>query len=81
MKLIGSFVVIAVGLFLLCCLATIMGAAIGWVVGLFFSDVILGFLSRIGMDVDGIHLWEVGAALGFIGSFIKSTYNGNRSNG
>lgn len=73
MKAIGYLFIAAAALFLVCLLSTIFGAAVGWVVGLFFSDTILGFLSRIGMNVDSLSLWEVGATLGFIGSFFRAS--------
>lgn len=64
---------VAALLFFIAILSTVMGAAVGWVVGLFFADTIIGFLGRIGVNVDGLSMWQVGAALGFIGSFFKST--------
>lgn len=74
MKSIGYLAVSAAALFLLCLFSTIYGAAVGWVVGLFFADTILDFLSRIGMNIENLALWQVGAALGFIGSFFRSTH-------
>lgn len=73
MKTIGYLVVAAAALFLVCLLSTIFGAAVGWVVGLFFADTILDFLNRFGMNVENLPMWQVGAALGFIGSFFRST--------
>ncbi len=73
MKLFGGMVLVAVSFFLLCLMSSIFGAAIGWVVGLFFSDTILGFMGRVGIDVTELQMWEVGASLGFIGGFFKST--------
>jgi hypothetical protein len=54
-------------------LGVLFGAFSGWVVGLFFSETILGFLARVGVDVDGLALWQVGAAMGFLGGFLKTS--------
>ncbi len=77
MSVVLSMVVVICSLFFLCLVSTIFGAGIGWVVGLFFSEPILGFLNRASVDVNGLHMWQVGAALGFIGSFFKSTLTHN----
>jgi hypothetical protein len=79
MKLLVSLVLIAVMFFILCLMSTIFGAAIGWAVGLLFGDTILDFLSRIGMNVNGVEMYQVGAALGFIGSFFRSSQTVNRN--
>ena len=55
----------------------LLGAFSGWVVGLFFDETILGFLTRIGFDTAGFSMWQVGAALGFIGSFFKTPITTN----
>jgi len=47
------------------------GALSGWVAGLVFEEEILGFLTRIGVQTEGLTMWQFGAALGFIGSFFK----------
>ena len=53
---------------------TLMGALSGWIVGWFFSDTILTFFSVLaGTNIAGLQMWEVGAALGFIGGFFKTT--------
>lgn len=60
-------------LFVLC------GALSGWVAGLVFEAEILGFLARIGVNTDGLTMWQVGAALGFIGSFFKTSIPSSKS--
>lgn len=72
-KIIGGVAAIVASFFILCLVSSIFGAAAGWVVGLFFSDAILGFMNRLGIDVVGLRMWEVGASLGFIGGFFKSS--------
>lgn len=52
-------------------LGTLMGALAGWVVGLFFSETILGIFAVLGLK--GFTLWQIGAFLGFTGSFVRST--------
>lgn len=51
--------------------ATLMGAFSGWVVGWFFADTILPFFSYIFGAAHGFQMWEIGASLGFIGSFFR----------
>ena len=51
--------------------STLCGALVGWVVGWFFSTPILAFLSAIG--ITGFKMWEIGAVLGFVGSFFRSS--------
>ena len=58
--------------FFIILLTTLMGALVGWVVGLFFSETILGTLSRFGIDVVGLQMWQLGATLAFVGSFFKA---------
>lgn len=52
-------------------IGVLFGAFSGWVVGIFFHDTIIGFLTRAGFDVTGFALWQIGASLGFIGSFFR----------
>lgn len=72
-KVVGGSVFVASFIFLVPILGVLFGAFAGWVVGLFFAETILGFLSRMGMDIAGLAMWQVGAALGFIGGFFKAT--------
>lgn len=69
----SSAVTIVAVVFLVACLNTIMGAFAGWVVGLFFSNSILGTLARFGVDVADLQMWQLGAMLGFVGSSFKSS--------
>lgn len=50
---------------------TLMGAISGFIVGLFFSNPILLVLDAFGIDITNLALWQVGAALGFIGPFFR----------
>lgn len=58
------------GIFLLVLAGTLMGALAGWVVGLFFSETILGILGQIG--IHNISMWQFGAFMGFVGGFLKT---------
>lgn len=69
---IGAFLVVA-ALFFLIVFSTLMGAVAGWVVGLFFSDTILGTLQRFGINTLGLSMWQLGATLAFVGSFFKAS--------
>ena len=54
-------------------LGTLFGGIAGWIVGLFFTDTIMGTLNRIGVDTIGMTMWQLGATLGFISGFVKSS--------
>ena len=45
----------------------IVGLIFGWITGWFFADTILGILAQIG--ITGFSMWQIGAFLGFVGSF------------
>lgn len=66
-----AFGVVAL-VFFMVILTTLMGALAGWVVGIFFSDTILGTLQRFGVDVVGLQMWQLGATLAFVGAFFKA---------
>lgn len=51
----------------------LMGVVFGWVIGLFFGATILGILADLG--ISGYAMWQIGAFLGFVGSFFGSTTN------
>ena len=57
-------------LFSVVILATLFGWFAGWVVGLFFSDMLLPIFAAIGLK--GFTLAHIGAFLGFVGGFFKS---------
>ena len=52
-------------------LGTLMGALSGWIIGWFFSETILGFFTALG--VTGLKMWQIGASLGFIGGFFRTS--------
>lgn len=75
MNKIAALVIGAIGLGVLVLvmaplLGTLLGALTGWIVGWFFSETVLGFLAMLG--IKGMVMWEIGAALGFVGGFFKS---------
>lgn len=51
-------------------LNTLAGAFVGWVVGWFFTETILGIFAALGLK--GFAMWQIGAFLGFFGSFFKT---------
>lgn len=53
-------------------LYTVGGIVAGWIVGLFFEDMIFSVIARTGFDTAGLALWQLGGALGFVGGFFKS---------
>ena len=70
-KFLGVSFAIAGIMFLACILSTLLGALAGWVVGLFFEETILNFFAMLG--ISGLKMWQIGASLGFIGSFFNTT--------
>ena len=52
-------------------LSTVAGAFVGWLVGLFFDETILGIFACLG--ITGYKMWQIGAFLGFVGGFFHST--------
>ena len=66
----GAVFVFLMGLFFFVILGTFMGAFAGWIVGLVFSDSILGILDKFG--VHGVTMWQFGAFMGFVGGFLKT---------
>lgn len=51
--------------------STLIGAFVGWIVGCFFGEIILNFFADIG--IEGFTMWQLGASLGFIGSFFRTS--------
>lgn len=58
------------GNFLFVIFGTLLGAVAGWIVGLFFGETILGILAQMG--IHSITMWQFGAFMGFVGSFLKT---------
>lgn len=71
-KVIGGIVGVVVLAFFLGTLGVLGGIVSGWIVGLFFTDLIIGTIARIGVDTAGLEVWHIGGTLGFIGAFFKS---------
>ncbi len=76
-KAFGAIGAIATLVFLAPLIGVLFGAFSGFVVGLFFEQTIVGFLTRIGFDMAGFAVWQVGAALGFIGAFFRASQTNN----
>lgn len=76
-KLVVGLVGAAVFLFVATILGPLLGGFGGWVVGFFWTDPILNFLNRFGVDVAGLSVWQIGVALGFIGGFFKASQTNN----
>jgi hypothetical protein len=69
-KVVGAALLTLSSIVVLVTLGTLFGAVSGWIVGLFFSDTILGILSQLG--VHNITMWQFGAFMGFVGGFLKT---------
>lgn len=68
---VGAVVVVVLIVFFLILLYPFMGALAGYIVGLVFGDTILGILGQMGLH--GITMWQLGAFLGFVGGFFKTS--------
>lgn len=80
LKAIGGVVAAIVIVFFLGILGVLGGIFGGWIVGLFFTDLIIGTIARIGVDTAGLEVWHIGGTLGFIGAYFKSVQtNTNKS--
>lgn len=66
-----TFIVLAV-LLALPLISTLFGGFTGWVVGLLFEAQIIDFLGRF-IDTEDLTMWQIGASLGFIGGFFRTT--------
>jgi presenilin-like A22 family membrane protease len=73
--ILTTFVTAAI---LLPLLGTLLGAFTGFVVGLFFEESILDFLHRAGVNTIGLPLWQVGASMGFLGGFLKTSVTNSK---
>lgn len=50
-------------------LAVVWGGVMGWIVGLFFGDTILGICASLG--IADVSCWQLGVFLAFIGIFFR----------
>ena len=76
-KITGATFAVAAFIFFAPLLGVVIGAFSGWVVGLFFEQTVMGFLARLGFDAQGFAMWQIGASLGFIGSFFRAVKTGS----
>lgn len=70
-KVVAAVVMGAALIFIAPLVGTLVGAFTGWTVGLFFTETIFGFLTRLGFDAAGFSMWQIGAAMGFFGGFLR----------
>jgi hypothetical protein len=63
-------VAIAAILFVAVLLSTVIGGIVGWIVGLVFPFVIVTLNTLTGLTLTA---FEMGAVLGFVGSFFKTS--------
>lgn len=73
LKPIAAVLILVVTTFFLFLLMPLIGALSGFVVSLFFDDVIRQTLAQLGIDLGFVPLWQVGMTLAFIGSFFKAS--------
>lgn len=74
---IGATVLVGAIFFFVPLFGTIGGYAVGWIVGLFFSETMLGILAQLG--IHGVSLPQWGGFLGFCGGFLRTTVNSKES--
>jgi membrane protein YqaA with SNARE-associated domain len=66
---------IAALLFLAVILGTVIGGIVGWVIGGVFPFVIVSLNTVLGLSLTG---FEMGAVLGFVGSFLSTSVRQNK---
>jgi hypothetical protein len=71
----GAITVVAL-FFLLILLSTLFGGVVGWTVDLVFPFVITTLNTVTGLSLTA---FEMGAVLGFVGSFFKASLNTSKS--
>ena len=69
--------VVGIALFLGALLSTLGGAFAGWVVGMFWPHTMAILLAKLGLA--GVQMWQLGAMLGFVGSFFRSSTSSSSS--
>ena len=50
-------------------LIIVFSGVFGWIIGWFFSETFLSILAQLG--ITGFSMWQIGAFLGFVGSFFS----------
>lgn len=68
-------VTVAALLLLAVILGTLVGGIVGWVVGAVFPFVIVSLNTVLGLQLTG---FEMGAVLGFVGSFLSTSVRNNK---
>lgn len=69
-KILAGAIAVVSALFFIIILSTLLGGIAGWTVGLVFTDSIAVVKSFLGVTCTN---FELGAGLGFVGGFFKST--------
>ncbi len=69
-KIVGAAFLVGVLLFLAPLFGIGFGAFAGWIAGLFYPNTLHLLGQRIGLPVEP---WQLGAMLGFVGGFFKSS--------
>lgn len=72
-KLLGKTVIVLMLICIVPTLGALCGAFSGWTVSLFFNEPIMAFFGSIGVTTTNLALWQVGAAMGFLGGFLKTS--------
>lgn len=69
----AAAVLVVLAVILMVILGTFFGGVAGWIVGLFFTDTIMSTLDAFGVETFELSMWQLGATLGFISGFFKSS--------
>ena len=67
-KFIGGIMLVLGALFVGVLSSTVIGAVIGWTVGLVYDDTLRALASWAGLDAPA---WQLGAMLGFVSAFFR----------
>lgn len=70
-KIAGAAILFSAMIIIAAPLNALMGAVAGWTVGLFWGDTIISVLRSLGIP-EKFTMWQIGATLGFLGSFLRT---------
>lgn len=74
MKTIVIAILVGLAMFGSCLLSALWGAFVGWVIGAtFLSDFVIPGFSVFGFEIVSDQLPGIGAMLGFVGGFFRSS--------
>ena len=71
-------IIVALVIFIAPLFGVLIGAFSGWVVSLFMDETVRSFMTALFPALKDFQLWQIGAGLGFLGGFFKSTLTSSK---